>query len=235
MKFTIYDWMIHDLRDKDDNKITGNDLFVFAYLFEVKQNASISKQYVSLAEICDALDISRQSINRNIGYLYENDLITRRKQGKSYIYSVNKDIDTKHCIEESTVVNGKFAFASCTKRKLQDKPNLETYRENIRIFVNQYFGDIDGHEQLQENLIKWINGYQPKNRKYYDIEALNGELVEFMDFYDKDFDKMLEKSVELSRHCNYKLITPWEKKQTKTKSVENISDYGKRKRDYNGV
>lgn len=115
MKFTIHDWMIHDLRDLDNNKISGNDLLVFAYLYEVKQNATDSKQYVALTDICTALDVTRQSISRNISYLYDNKLISRRKQGKSYTYSVSNTIDSKHSVD--TPSNGALFDVSKPKKQ----------------------------------------------------------------------------------------------------------------------
>lgn len=215
----ITKWMCNDLH------LSGNELTVFAYIYNVCQSDKVVCKSVNVTDVISFLNLDERTVRRNIDTLLEQKYIGKRKQGKQYRYYPTVERNTV-----DTPSNGALFDVSSKKiKKQQNKPTINTYREVIRVWVNQYFADVDGHEELETNLITWINQYQPKHRGTYSPDALNGELIDFMEHHQRDMKRMLEKSKELSRHGNYQMLPSWEKNQnfrSFKKGVENISDYG---------
>ena len=196
--------------------ITGDDVMIFSLIY--------TNSKATADDIAKFMHKRRDNTLRNIDNLKSKSLIVER----NHKLCVSPNVLVEH--EDDTPSNGALFEVSSKKiKKQQNKPTINTYREVIRVWVNQYFADVDGHEELEANLITWINQYQPKHRGTYSPDALNGELMDFMEHHQRDMKRMLEKSKELSRHGNYQMLPSWEKNQnfrSFKKGVENISDYG---------
>lgn len=200
-------WMCHDL------KLSGNELTIFLYIYNVCQSDIVPCKSVSVTDIMNYLNLDERTVRRNIDSLLSRQYISKRKHGKSMVYYPTVE-DHKHS----------GALFDVKPKRSKVKSSMAELREERYIQVTEFVCcNGGGNAELEDILREYINNVCTKKDDLSE-DVWKRKLDGLYNRCKGNIDDMIE-SVANAIEGTYPRFYAPNKQYNSYKSVEKISKY----------